>query len=362
MKKHVVVARCLAWVAVFCLAGSSEAVQFRYENLGTLGGNQAYANLDLKEAGINDAGQVAGISHTAGGALHAFVKSPGQAMVDLNLGLPPGSDEGQARCINNSGVVGGHFRDGTGDHACVWVPSGGQYLWSSLGGTNSQVLDINDAGDVAGYAAPTGWPHAYVKPMGGTGQELGMLPGNVASWARSINNSRTIVGYSQDSGGVTTACFWSPSGTSWTAAATLFGVADSRAIAINNLGQAVGVVTISGLNHAVLKSPDQELQYLGGLNPTENSSAYDINDSGWVVGYTGKFAGGACLWTPAGDKQDLNKLVVNLPEGVWLIHAMAINKRGEIAGYMSTGGGGGANGVFKLTPISNLPYSLLLLD
>ena len=62
MKKHVVMALGLAWVAVFCLAGSSEAVKFRYENLGTLGGNQTYTNFDFKEAGINNAGQVAGIS------------------------------------------------------------------------------------------------------------------------------------------------------------------------------------------------------------------------------------------------------------------------------------------------------------
>ena len=69
------------------------------------------------------------------------------------------------------------------------------------------------------------------------------------------------------------------------------------------------------------------------------------------MGYTSKFGGGACLWTPVEGKQDLNKLVVNLPEGVRLIHAMAINRQGEIAGYMATDGSGLANGVFKLTPI-----------
>jgi probable HAF family extracellular repeat protein len=362
MKKHVVMALGLAWIAVFCLAGSSEAVKFRYENLGTLSSNQTYTDFDFKEAGINDAAQVAGISPAEGGVIHAFVKSPGQAMVDLNLGLPPGSGEGRAKCINNSGVVGGYFHDGTGNHACVWVPSGGQYLWSSLGGINSQISDINDAGDVAGMSDVLGNSHAYVKPKGGTGQDLGMLPGDFGSWARGINNSQTIVGYSYASGGISTACFWSPSGGSWTAAAPLFGVADSKAFAINNLGHAVGVVAISGLNHAVLKPPAQELQYLGGLNPIENSLAYDINDSGWVVGYTSRFGGGACLWTPFDGKQDLNQLVVNLPEGVWLVHAMAINKRGEIAGYMSTDGSGLPNGVFKLTPISSLPTSLLLLD
>ena len=53
-------------------------------------------------------------------------------------------------------------------------------------------------------------------------------------------NANTIVGYLSDAEGITTACFWSPSGGSYTAAAPLFGVADTRALAVNNLGQAVG--------------------------------------------------------------------------------------------------------------------------
>ena len=53
--------------------------------------------------------------------------------------------------------------------------------------------------------------------------------------------------------------------------------------------------------------------------------------------------------------QDLNNLVVNLPAGVHLNYAFAINKRGEIAGYTN-------NSVFKLTPIVNPPFSLLLSD
>ncbi len=61
----------------------------------------------------------------------------------------------------------------------------------------------------------------------------------------------------------------------------------------------------------------------------------------------------AFLWTPTGGMQDLNNLVVNLPAGVHLNYAFAINKRGEIAGYTDIG-------VFKLTPLGNAPLSLLL--
>ena len=67
------------------------------------------------------------------------------------------------------------------------------------------------------------------------------------------------------------------------------------------------------------------------------------------------FAITAFLWTPSEGLQDLNNLVVNLPAGVHLNYAFAINNRGEIAGYTN-------NSVFKLTPIVPLPSLLLLLD
>jgi probable HAF family extracellular repeat protein len=357
MKKHVVMALGLAWIAVFCLAESSEAVRFRYENLGTLGGTQNYTGFSFKEAGINDIGQVVGHSFTSGGVKHAFVKSPGQAMVDLGL-IIPGSDESRARCINNSGVIGGFFSNNpTGDNACVWVPSSEGYLWTSLGGDNSRGFGINDT-TVVGLAYIGGYSHAYVKPQGGEGQDLGIPTGYIESRATGINNANTIVGYLSDAGGVTTACSWSPSGVSYTAAAPLFGVADTRALAVNNPGQAVGIRKISDtVFHAVLKSPAQGLQDLGTLVGSEwQSQAFDLNDSGWVVGWSAYYDGSrAFLWTPSGGMQDLNTLVVNLPPGVRLYEAHAINQRGEIAGYT-------ANSVFKLTPVSSLPYSLLLLD
>jgi probable HAF family extracellular repeat protein len=100
---------------------------------------------------------------------------------------------------------------------------------------------------------------------------------------------------------------------------------------------------------------------LGGLVPGGGSLAYDLNDSGWVVGSASYYDGNrAFLWTPAGGAQDLNNLVVNLPSGVRLMKAQAINKRGEIAGYMRKDNVSG--GVFKLTPIINTPLSLLLFD
>jgi probable HAF family extracellular repeat protein len=353
MKRQVGVALLLAWVGVFSLAGPSEAIKFRYENLGTLGGSQTYPGFWGKEAGINDAGQVVGKSYTIGGALHAFVKSPGQTMVDLDN--MPGSTGSHAPCINKGGLIGGWFTDGSGDHACTWTLSGGIYGLDSLGGISSQIQGLNEAGYLVGTAHDNGY-HAYVVPLGDNPQDLGVLSGFPSTIATAINSSRTIVGYSWDNYGNRTACFWSPSGGGYTAAASLFGVPDSTAWAINTSGEAVGFVWVSpGVTHAVLKSPGKPMQDLGGL-VGYGSQALDINDSSWIVGHSmphGEWV--ATLWTPGGGPQDLNNLVVNLPPGVTLRQAHAINNRGEIVGYTD-------NSVFKLTPIAEPPLSLLLLD
>jgi probable HAF family extracellular repeat protein len=357
MKKQAGVAFLLAWLTVFFLAGPAPAVKFRYEDLGTLGNSQPYLFFDGKQAGINDAGQVAGISYTADGALHAFAKSPGQPMLDLG-GLIPGSGYSYAPGLNNSGVIGGWYNDGGNlPHACKWTPQpGGNYNVANLAGTGSMVRGINDAGYLAGAAGSAG----QVWSPAGAPQVLGILPGNDGCVATAINNGNTVVGYAWvNSTGTFTACSWSPSGSSFAEPASLFGVADSRAFAINNKGQAVGYVRESFVFHAVLKSPGQEgFQDLGRLFPNFSALAYDINDSGLVVGEADEPLTGtnAFLWTSATGMQNLNNLVVNLPAGVRLVRAMGINRQGQIAGYT-------ANRVFKLTPVfAEAPLSLLLLD
>jgi len=73
-------------------------------DLGSLGGSRSWSNA----FGINEAGQVVGYSHTADGNSHAFITGPdGEGMADLNslVDLPPGVILVQAWDINNSGQV-----------------------------------------------------------------------------------------------------------------------------------------------------------------------------------------------------------------------------------------------------------------
>ncbi len=90
--------------------------------LNTLGGAGGQAR------SVNDAGQVVGWAHTAGGQRHAFlwtlgavngVKSNPQ-MLDLST---LGGDESEAHRINNKGQVVGWAQTANGEvHAFLWLP------------------------------------------------------------------------------------------------------------------------------------------------------------------------------------------------------------------------------------------------
>ena len=105
-------------------AGTTYAVT----ELGTLGGLWTYAY------GINNAGQVTGLSATASGLTHAFVFGGG-AMTDL--GVPAGGSSSQGYGINSTGqVAGSAFVVGDADsHAFTYNAGSWANLASSRGRT-----------------------------------------------------------------------------------------------------------------------------------------------------------------------------------------------------------------------------------
>jgi probable HAF family extracellular repeat protein len=80
-------------------------------DLGTLGGTTYSGGSgidDAEHAGINDAGQVVGYSNTSAGPQHAFITGPnGVGMTDLNSFVSPGSPGliNNAIGINNHGQI-----------------------------------------------------------------------------------------------------------------------------------------------------------------------------------------------------------------------------------------------------------------
>ncbi len=125
------------------------------KDLGTLGAvfDSSYAY------GINNAGQVIGVSKTASGFYHAFLYSNGH-MTDLgNLGK--GLQVSTASAINNIGQITGSS-DG---RAFLYANGQMQELGTITGSVyeTNEGLGINDAGQIVGDAAgPYNFQHAFL--------------------------------------------------------------------------------------------------------------------------------------------------------------------------------------------------------
>jgi probable HAF family extracellular repeat protein len=121
-------------------------------NLGTLTGG-SYSGA----AGINDAGQVAGVADDANGVGHVFLWSQATGMVDL--GLPPGGyTDVIVNAINNLGQIAGYATEASSgdEHAFVWFPAGpggqGQFfVLGDFGGEQGEIFGNNDRGQLVGY-------------------------------------------------------------------------------------------------------------------------------------------------------------------------------------------------------------------
>jgi probable HAF family extracellular repeat protein len=173
-------------------------------DLGTLGGLHSYAT------GINRDGKIVGGASTAdtfeGVLPQAYVYSNGAMQ---GIGTFPMGDASIAFGINDSGQVVGQSAISTDDppehpyHAFSY--SGGVMSdLGTLGGLNSFATSINNAGMVVGGAGTLaegpgghGIPHAFLF-VNGAMQDLGAFGGEyAASTAYDINNLGQVVGYAQ---------------------------------------------------------------------------------------------------------------------------------------------------------------------
>jgi probable HAF family extracellular repeat protein len=193
---------------VFGMNASGEAAGFAYVNssggpdavtwsgtnatiLGGLGGS------DDQAMGINDSGQVAGLSVTAGGTVEA-VKWTGTT--PTILGSIGGESGGEA--INNAGQVAGfsYAEDNVMD-AVEWTGTSPTILGSLGGSSGSVAFHIDDAGESVGWSNEAGnTAQDAVEWTGTIPTILGTLGGNIGA-AQGINNSGEVVGYSLTASG-----------------------------------------------------------------------------------------------------------------------------------------------------------------
>jgi len=218
----------------------------------------------------------------------------------------------------------------------------------TLGGNNGAAVAINNRGQLTGTAETTiadptcSLPQLFRfegviwGPKKGEIQELPPLPGDNEAVATGINDNGQVVGTSGTcASGPIEAVLWQDG--SPTNLGSLGGVVFNIAFGINNRGQVVGQSNLPGetTHHAFLWQ-NGAMADLGSILGLPVSLATSINNQSQVVGFSQDSNGDfnstvAWIWQN-GVMTDLNTLI---PAGSpwFLIEALGINDRGQIAGY-----------------------------
>jgi probable HAF family extracellular repeat protein len=283
-------------------------------DLGTLGGESGSFIWSSVPWRVGETGIVIGQALTAGGTLyHPFVYRAG-VMYDL-APLSSNTLFWSALGVNASDkVVGGVF-DTTTSTFGGFLYDGTQLIDLTPFGIVNYALDINDQGDIVGVGASG---HAVLLHNGQL-SDLGTLGGNYSD-TYGLNNAGQIIGTS-DTGNGETHGFVYQNG-EMTDLGTLGGTY-VQPEAINESGQIVG---ISYTANGPLRAFIYENAVMSDLGAGDGSFAYDISNSGVVVGDGG---GHAFKWSN-GVLTDLNMLV-DPASGWFLESAYGINSAGQIA-------------------------------
>jgi len=351
---------------------TSHAFEWKNGILTDLGANAFNDKTNFSQAfWINDTGHSVGIatynaSNVGAVPLYKAVLWKDRQMIDLGT---LGGDQSFAQAINNRDQVVGWALNQTPASVNIWedypwsfVTQQRAVLWENgtgvdlgtLGGPSAWATCINDNGQVIGQSFTVvatgqqrqinGW--TFSRPMAGFIWEnghmvdLGSLGGTFALPIR-INNQGQVIGFMTITGDQSTHPFLWEKGI-LKDLGTLGG-SSGRANAINEAGAVVGgSVLASGLNRAFLWTNGVMIN-LGTLGT--HSQAWGINSKGQVVGTSGTTHPNlrAFLWENGGPMLDLNTLVP--PGSPVLAVTLAINDRGEILC-----GGPNEEGLFLLVP------------
>jgi probable HAF family extracellular repeat protein len=334
------------------IASSVIAAPAEIRNLGNISGTLYSRAEDINAEDINDVGDVVGYAQNMPSTSQdraVFWPASGAAM--QNLGTFNGLGVSRATAVNNAGVTVG-WADGypyvapaSGyERGFSRAPSGSVTSIGAMSGSYSRAQAINGAGDIAGLigysSASVIEERAFLRRASDAAViELPRPPAALASRALDLNSARDVVGTFNLSSSVEQAFLWRESSGDLIELGTLGGTT-SRAEAINAPGDIVGYARdAAGTHRAFLRrAADGVMQPLEVPDGRFTSAAYDINDSGIVVG-AATFAGGivhASLWDSQARLVDLDAWLdqVNPAAGAfWTLNsASAINAAGFVAG------------------------------
>ncbi len=286
---------------------------------------------------VNESGQVVGQLY-AGGSYTGFFYD-GATLTDLGKLGGTGS---LAYRLNDSGTLVGQIYRDDGDQAISYA--NGVVTMLPVAGP-SAANDINAAGAITGTASFAGTdgfaePHAFIY-ANGVVTDLGGLAGSprTFSYGNGINDAGHVAGTAVvgDFPNLPSNPFLYKNGTLHDLGN--FGGIFSNGWAINNHDQVVGSAgreyvedgTANLYPISAFLYSDGVRHNLGSMIPNGNSSAYDINDQGQVVGFTDTPTGGLAYLYAAGSMVLLDTLID--PASGWtVVNAVGINEAHQIAG------------------------------
>jgi probable HAF family extracellular repeat protein len=320
------------------------APRYSVTDLGTLGGSTSQAR------GLNDIGQIAGLSDLAGDhGFHPFVYEQG---VMTDLGVLDGFSTGQAFAINEHGQMAGTVYNSSGTQVRAFLyDQGNMQNLGLLGGRmdgQSYGWAINDSAQVVGdslFRPSRHGERARFRPFRFSDdfmQNLGALGGRgTSSVASGINDQGEVVGSSDiDEAGHDYHAFVWTVGIGMVDLHEAMGAADccSHADDINNLGDIVGRThfpTVPAWRAFLFH--DGVAINLGVLDGFVSSEALAINDAGEIIGFSFDDDGRSESFVYANGV--MYPLKDALPPGWSAIAVGAVNSFGEIAGSGVFAGG-----------------------
>ena len=307
--------------------------------------------------GLNAAGDVFGKAFETGTkATQAFLLRNGSTKLQF-LGAPGDPTNSHSvtspEGINRSDAVVGTATDlNTGaQHAVEWQNSSTPTDIGALPGiannyANPDLTAINDDGLITGFGRGL---HGNVgfTVNGSQVTPLPVLPSNgVDAEPLAVNNSGLIVGWGDTTSQGPIAVAWQNGAIN--VLGELPGSLESKAFAVNGLGEAVGGSLAPDRNvHAVAYLNGQVIDLNVPGSGFHDAQANAINDSGVIVGSDG-FS--HAFTYQNGGSTDLNTLIPT-GSGVTLVNATGVNASGVIVGTAVPNGTSATYG-FKLTPVT----------
>lgn len=174
----------------------------KIEHLGTLGGNQGIAN------GINNAGQICGMSNLEDGTPRAFLWTAAKGMEEIGT---LGGNMSEANDINELGdIVGRSNLEERGNRQpFFWSRETGMIDLGTVGGTGGQAFGINDLRQIVGVSSTaSGGAKAFYATVDGGMIQLLDLGASQDNDAQDINNAGVVVGEIDTGTGDRRAVIW----------------------------------------------------------------------------------------------------------------------------------------------------------